>query len=181
MTGSAEDEDVVVARFNVPPERAVLRLGIHSTGAVRTVSIMRWGNVGRYGFGYIPFGGVVRAERRFGNIIVPSEITLVGGTGPLVQAVSRSDDPRRALIAARARRRHATDAQRRSFGADSTLTRESSTTAPSRESTTGLKSSRGVCGWASAMAAVRMSRSSNAATRDIDAVGEEPQLARLRG
>ena len=72
----AEDDDVVVARFDVPPEQAALRLGIDSAGAVRTVSIMRWSNAGQDHFGPVPFGGVVHAERRFGDVVLPSEITV---------------------------------------------------------------------------------------------------------
>ena len=37
---------------------------------------MRWGNAGRKEFGYIPCGSEVRAERRFGDVVVPSEVTV---------------------------------------------------------------------------------------------------------
>lgn len=64
VTWQAERDDLIVARFDVPPEPAEVRLQIHSTGALRSVGIMRWGNVGQDSFGYIPFGGDVHAERR---------------------------------------------------------------------------------------------------------------------
>jgi len=72
----AEHDDLIVARFDVPPERAEVRLRINATGAPQGVRIMRWGNVGRDGFGYIPFGGDIRAERQFGDVVLPSELTI---------------------------------------------------------------------------------------------------------
>lgn len=72
----AEADDLIVARFDVPPEAAELRLGIDDRGAVRTVSIMRWGDVGQDGFGPIPFGGDMLAERTFGDVTLPSEVRV---------------------------------------------------------------------------------------------------------
>ena len=37
---------------------------------------MRWGNVGQKGFGYIPFGATVHAERRLGGMVLPSEVEV---------------------------------------------------------------------------------------------------------
>ncbi len=37
---------------------------------------MRWGNVGQQEFGYIPFGGDIHAERRFDNLVLPSQVTV---------------------------------------------------------------------------------------------------------
>jgi hypothetical protein len=37
---------------------------------------MRWGDVGRPGFGYIPFGGEIHAERRFGSVVLPSRVSV---------------------------------------------------------------------------------------------------------
>ena len=72
----SEAEDLVIASVDVPPERAELRLRIDDSGAVRSLSLMRWGDVGRRGFGYIPFGGEVHAERRFRGLALPSEVTV---------------------------------------------------------------------------------------------------------
>jgi hypothetical protein len=72
----AESETEIVARFEVPPERVELRLGIDADGAARTVSVMRWGNAGQDHFGYIPFGGHVYAEQRFGPFTLPSRVTV---------------------------------------------------------------------------------------------------------
>ena len=39
----AETEDVIVARFDLPPEHPEVRARIDEHGAIRTVSAMRWG------------------------------------------------------------------------------------------------------------------------------------------
>jgi hypothetical protein len=76
VSWQAERDDLIVARFDVSPERAEVRLHINATGALRSVEIMRWGNIDQDGFGYIPFGGDVHAERRFGDLLLPSELTI---------------------------------------------------------------------------------------------------------
>jgi hypothetical protein len=53
-----------------------VRLAIDETGAVLTVSVMRWGNVDQNDYGYIPFGGNVTAERRFGDLVLPSRVSI---------------------------------------------------------------------------------------------------------
>jgi hypothetical protein len=73
---SAEDGDVLVASFDVPPERPELRLRIDGDGALRSVVAQRWGDVGQRSFGYIPCGCEVRAQRRFGDVVVPSSVTV---------------------------------------------------------------------------------------------------------
>ena len=42
----AESETVIVARFDLPPERPEVRVRIDNHGAIRTLSAMRWGNAG---------------------------------------------------------------------------------------------------------------------------------------
>jgi hypothetical protein len=72
----AETEDVIVARFDLPPEHPEVRARIDEQGAIRTVSALRWGNAGEQTFQYIPFGGEVHAERRFGDLVLPSDLTV---------------------------------------------------------------------------------------------------------
>jgi hypothetical protein len=72
----AQSDEVIVARVSVPPEHPDVTIGIGPTGAVRTVSILRWGDVGQEDFGYIPFGGEIHAERRFGGLTLPSEVSV---------------------------------------------------------------------------------------------------------
>jgi hypothetical protein len=72
----AESDDRIVASFAVPPEHPDVVLRIDENGAVRSVSAMRWGNVDQQDYGYIPFGGHIHAERRFGDVVLPSAVTV---------------------------------------------------------------------------------------------------------
>jgi len=72
----AETEHVIVARFDLPPEHPEVRLTIDDHGAQRTVSALRWGNAGEKTFQYIPFGGELHAERRFGDLVLPSSASV---------------------------------------------------------------------------------------------------------
>jgi Family of unknown function (DUF6920) len=76
VTWRAEAGDHVVATFDVPPERPEVHLRIGPNGAPLATWAERWGNVGRPSFRYIPCGCEVHAERRFGDLVVPSEITV---------------------------------------------------------------------------------------------------------
>jgi Family of unknown function (DUF6544) len=75
VTWRAESESQIVACWDVPPERPELHLRIDDRGALRSYWASRWGNVGQQQFGYIPCGCEVEAERRFGDLVVPSSIT----------------------------------------------------------------------------------------------------------
>jgi hypothetical protein len=72
----AESDELIVATWDVLPERPEVRLRIAPDGALRAVSALRWGNAGRSSFGYIPCGCEVVAERRFGDLVVPSAVTV---------------------------------------------------------------------------------------------------------
>lgn len=72
----AESETVIVARFDLPPERPEVRVRIDNHGAIRTVSAMRWGNAVEKTFQYIPFGGVMHTEARFGDFMLPSSASV---------------------------------------------------------------------------------------------------------
>jgi hypothetical protein len=72
----AESENLVVARFDLPPERPEVRVRIDERGAMRAVSALRWGNAGEKTFQYIPFGGEVHAERCFGDFVIPSALSV---------------------------------------------------------------------------------------------------------
>lgn len=72
----AEEADLIVARFDLPPERLEVRIRIDERGAARAVSAERWGDAGGKRFAYIPCGCEVRAERRFGDLVLPSEIEV---------------------------------------------------------------------------------------------------------
>jgi hypothetical protein len=76
VTWRAETDSVILARFDLPPEHPEVRLRIDEHGAIRTVSALRWGNAGEKTFQYIHFGGHVHAERRFGDLLLPSTLSV---------------------------------------------------------------------------------------------------------
>jgi hypothetical protein len=95
----AESESEIVAAFHVAPEDVELRLTIDARGAVRAVSLLRWGDVGQDRFGYIPFGGTVHAEQRFGDLVLPSRVSIGWWYGtpryePFFEARILSAEPR---------------------------------------------------------------------------------------
>jgi hypothetical protein len=68
----AEAEDLIVASWDLGPERPEVRVRIDERGAVRGTSALRWGKPAGVGaFGYLPFGAEVHAERQFGDLLVP--------------------------------------------------------------------------------------------------------------
>lgn len=71
----AEAEDLIVATWDVPPERPEVRLRIDADGAMRSSCLMRWDNGDHGRHGYIPCGGDAHAEQRFGDIVIPSRLT----------------------------------------------------------------------------------------------------------
>jgi hypothetical protein len=76
VTWRAEADDHIVARHDLPPEQVEVHLRIDEHGGVTSTWADRWGNAGQDAFGYIPCGGEVRAERRFGEFTVPSSVTV---------------------------------------------------------------------------------------------------------
>jgi hypothetical protein len=74
----ADSEDVVVASWDVPPERPELHITLDPTDAVRSWRAHRWRD-GRAG--YVPFGADVHGERTFGGVTIPSRLTAGWGHG----------------------------------------------------------------------------------------------------
>jgi hypothetical protein len=72
----AESEDLIVGRFDLPPEHPEVHARIDAHGALVTVSALRWGSTGDRTFDYIPCGCEVRAERRFGDLLIPSRLRV---------------------------------------------------------------------------------------------------------
>ena len=94
----AESEEEIVARFDLPPERPEVRARIDASGALQTVSAMRWGNRGGEAFDYVPCGCEVHAERAFGDLRVPSALSVGWWFGtsryaPFFEAEIRSVGP----------------------------------------------------------------------------------------
>jgi hypothetical protein len=72
----ADGDDQLVARFELPPERPEVHVRIDGAGAMRTVRAQRWGDPAKRGFGYVPCGCEVRAERAFGDFVIPSRVSV---------------------------------------------------------------------------------------------------------
>lgn len=81
----AEDDDHIVAGFELPPERPEVHVHLAPDGAVRAVVARRW----RKG-GYADCGAAVHAERAFGDFTVPSRFTVAWDGAPFFRAEIRS-------------------------------------------------------------------------------------------
>lgn len=68
----AESDELIVATWDVPPERPELRISVAPDGAVRSYSARRWRD-GKSG--YLPFGAEVAEERTFAGVTIPSRFT----------------------------------------------------------------------------------------------------------
>lgn len=74
----AESDELIVAAWDVPPERPRLRISIGPDGAVRSYSARRWRDRES---GYVPFGVDVLGEGVFGGATLPGRITAGWGHG----------------------------------------------------------------------------------------------------
>jgi hypothetical protein len=76
VSWSAEDDGHIIASSDLEPEHIEVHMQIDPHGALRTVSARRWGNTDRHSHGYTTFGGDIHAERRFGDLVIPSHLTV---------------------------------------------------------------------------------------------------------
>jgi len=76
----AEDRGHIIASSYLEPEQIDVHVEIDPDGALRNVSLRRWGDTGKHSHGYLTFGGDVLAERRFGDLVIPSDLTWRYGT-----------------------------------------------------------------------------------------------------
>lgn len=72
----AEDDEHIVASSYLEPEQIEVHLQIDSRGALRAVNARRWGDTGKHSHGHLTFGGATQAERRFGDLVIPSHLTV---------------------------------------------------------------------------------------------------------
>jgi hypothetical protein len=72
----ADSENVIIGRFDLPPEHPEVHARIDERGALVSVSTLRWGNPGDQTFDYIPCGCETHAERRFGDLQIPSSLSV---------------------------------------------------------------------------------------------------------
>jgi hypothetical protein len=67
----ADDDEHIVAAWELPPERPEVRVRIAPDGGVREVVTRRWSKRG-----YLPCGGTVHAEHTFGELTAPSRVSV---------------------------------------------------------------------------------------------------------
>lgn len=72
----AESDNEINVELALAPERPALHITIDDDGAVQSINLQRWGDTGRKTFGYIPFGGDVLAEKRFGDLVLPARLRV---------------------------------------------------------------------------------------------------------
>jgi len=72
----AESDNEITVDLVLAPERPALHVTIDNDGAVQSVNLQRWGDIGQKAFGYMPFGGDILAEKRFGDLILPSRLRV---------------------------------------------------------------------------------------------------------
>jgi hypothetical protein len=72
----AESDNEITVDLALAPELPALHLTIDNDGAVQSVNLQRWGDAGEKTFGYIPFGGDILAEKRFGDFALPSRLRV---------------------------------------------------------------------------------------------------------
>jgi hypothetical protein len=60
----------------LPPETVELHLRTDERGALRSAMLQRWGDAGDTSYDYIPCGGTFAAEQRFGDLVIPSRLTV---------------------------------------------------------------------------------------------------------
>jgi hypothetical protein len=69
------DRDTVILTRSIAGEEVPIRLRIDPDGALRSITMLRWGNPDGLGYGYCPFTVEFRWERRFDGITIPAELT----------------------------------------------------------------------------------------------------------
>lgn len=71
----AESDDHIVASTENPPEHVEVHLRVAPDGRLLNAVAQRWGEVSKDTFAYLPFGGHMHEERRFGDLVIPSRLT----------------------------------------------------------------------------------------------------------
>jgi hypothetical protein len=69
----AESDELIVAAWEVPPERPEVRIRIDRDGAIRSVSAERWNPREHQ---YVACGADVHAEQRVGAFTIPRHVTV---------------------------------------------------------------------------------------------------------
>ncbi|MGN6758856.1 MAG: DUF6544 family protein [Thermomicrobiales bacterium] len=80
-TWRVEGEDHIVAITDNDPEHVEVHMRIARDGRLLSVSAQRWGEVAKGAFDYLPFGGDVHEEQRFGELVLPRRLVAGWGYG----------------------------------------------------------------------------------------------------
>jgi hypothetical protein len=81
---AAGDDEVAFSR-TIAGEETTVHLRLAPDGGVRSAWAMRWGDAGDGTFALLPCGCDVAAERRFGALVVPSQLVVSWGYGTAAQ------------------------------------------------------------------------------------------------
>lgn len=73
---SADEPNAPVAHVSVGRERLDLHLRIADTGALQSMSLLRWGNPDGGAYRYVPFGGLVEKEGMFEGRTIPTKLRV---------------------------------------------------------------------------------------------------------
>jgi len=73
---SAEGPNAAVAHVPVGRERVDLHLRIADTGALESMSLLRWGNPGAGAYRHVRFGGVVERQGTFQGLTIPTKLRV---------------------------------------------------------------------------------------------------------
>lgn len=94
----AEADDIIVATFDVSPERPAVTMRIGKDGGVRSVSVMRWGDRrSDKRFGYIPFGAEITRTAASGRSSCQVACRSDGGSARHASPVLRDHHPPRRM------------------------------------------------------------------------------------
>jgi len=76
VSWSANEPNAPVAHVSFGRERVDLHLRIADTGALQSMSLLRWGNPDGGAYRYVPFGGRVEREGMFEGRTIPTELRV---------------------------------------------------------------------------------------------------------
>jgi len=73
---SEQDAMHVGADVRLLEQHAHLELCLNEQGAIRSLSMLRWGNPDGHEYSSLPFGGMAEEERTFGGFTIPSKLRI---------------------------------------------------------------------------------------------------------
>lgn len=78
----AAGDDAARATLDIGGEAMSVTLQLAADGALRSSSILRWSDLGKTGrYEWVPYGGEIDEERRFGGYMLPSRVRVGYGFG----------------------------------------------------------------------------------------------------